>query len=373
MPETVHAGRSPAVVYCAHCLDRTRGKTAHGLVRRSERFDIRAVIDPDHAGKDASDLVAGAAPGIPIVASLDDALTRDTAEHDDAAPNDRSADYTFIVGMATDGGVLPDHARESVKEAIGRGMNVISGLHVFLSEDPEIAPLAEKAGVRLEDVRRPPDRKDLHFYQGRVREIDAVRVLVLGTDCASGKRTTAWIIKDAIAEAGLTAEMIGTGQTARMQGSKYSIVLDSLVNDFVAGELEHVLHTAWNETRADALVVEGQGALLHPAYPGGLELIAAVQPDVIVLQYAAGKETFDGFPDLPAPSLERQIAAVEILADRPVDVISVNPTGLLEAQRAWICGALERDHDRPVIDIMKDGASHIVEIVRARLERSTEA
>lgn len=348
-------GRSPAIVYCAHCLDRTRGKTAHGLVRRSERFDIRAVVDPDHAGKDAADLVAGAEPGIPIVATLEEAI----------APGD---DWTFIVGVATDGGVLPDHAREAVKEAIGRGMNVVSGLHVFLSEDPEIAPLAEQAGVHLEDIRRPPDRKDLHFYQGRVPGIEAVRVLVLGTDCACGKRTTAWIIRDALLEAGVTAEMIGTGQTARMQGARYGIVLDSLVNDFIAGELEHVLHTAWTETNADALVVEGQGALLHPAYPGGLELIAAVQPDVIVLQHAPGKDTFDGFPDLPLPPLERQIAAVEILANRPVDVISINPTGLLDAQRAWICGALERDHERPVIDIMKDGAGRVADIVRARMD-----
>ncbi|NNF03416.1 MAG: DUF1611 domain-containing protein [Rhodothermales bacterium] len=347
----------PAVVYCAHCLDRTRGKTAHGLVRRSERFDVCAVVDPDHAGKDASDLVPGAAPGIPIVSTLQEALA--------AGPD--TGEWTFIVGLATDGGVLPDHAREAVKEAIGNGMHVVSGLHVFLSEDPEIAPLARAAGVRLEDVRRPPDRKDLHFYQGRVREIEAVRVLVLGTDCATGKRTTSWIIRDALIDEGVAAEMIGTGQTAWMQGARYSIVLDSLVNDFVAGELEHAMVSAWSETGAEVLIVEGQGALLHPAYPGGLELIAAVQPDVIVLQIAAGKDTFDGFPDLPLPPLERQIAAIEILADRPVDILSVNPAGRLEPQRAWICGALERDFDRPVIDIMRDGPGRIVEVIRGRM------
>ena len=108
--------------------------------------------------------------------------------------------------------------------------------------------------------------------------MQSVRVLILGTDSASGKRTTAWVLRNALRDKGLSAEMIGTGQTAWMQGARFGIRMDSLVNDFVAGEIEHVVRRAWEEAAPDVVVVEGQGALLHPAYPGGLELVPLFSP-----------------------------------------------------------------------------------------------
>lgn len=347
---------TPAIVYCATCMDSTRGKTAHGLIRFTERFDIKAVVDHVHAGQDAGHFLDGTPNGIPIVATLDDALSW--------MPGAAGA---FVVGLATDGGVLPDHARAAVRQAIETGLDVYCGLHVFLSEDPEFAPLAERHGVQLIDVRKPPPRSELHFYEGRIEEVDAVRVLVLGTDSASGKRTTAWVLHNALREKGYAAEMIGTGQTAWLQGARFSIRLDTLVNDFVAGEIEHVVRKAWDEARPDVVVVEGQGALLHPAYPGGLELVAAVKPDVLLLQDVPARTTFDGFPDLPMPPMQRQIDALELLSGRRVDAITINPKGLSSEAAGRVCADFEARFNRPAVDVFREGSERLIRLIASRL------
>ncbi len=104
---------------------------------------------------------------------------------------------------------------------------------------------------KLRDIRRPPDRKDLHFFSGKIEKVDSLKVALLGTDSAVGKRTTAWILVKALNDLGIKTELIGTGQTAWMQGAQYGIILDSLVNDFVSGEIEHAVWHAWQgkETR----------------------------------------------------------------------------------------------------------------------------
>ena len=350
----------PAIVYCATCLDSTRGKTAHGLIRFTERFDVRAVVDHVFAGQDAGQFLDGTPNGIPIVPSLDDALGRLS-----------SSGGAFVVGLATDGGVLPDHARQAVRKAIEHGMDVYCGLHVFLSEDPEFAPLAEKHGVTLTDVRKPPPRSELHFYEGRIEEVKSVRVLVLGTDSASGKRTTSWVLRNALRQKGYSAEMIGTGQTAWMQGARFSIRLDTLVNDFVAGEIEHVVRKAWEEARPDVVVVEGQGALLHPAYPGGLELVAAVKPDILLLQDVPARQTLDGFPDLPMPPMKRQIDALELLSGRKVDAVTINPKGLTTEEVFLYQSDIERQFNRPAVDIFREGSDRLIDLIASRLRTRT--
>lgn len=347
---------SPAIVYCAHCMDSTRGKTAHGLIRFTERFDVRAVIDPIFSGRDAGEFLDGAPNGIPIVSTLTEAL--------DEMPEEGGS---FVLGLATDGGVLPEDARVAVAKAISHGLNIFSGLHVFLSEDPQFSKLADQYGVALTDVRLPPHRSELHFYEGRIDEVRAVRVLILGTDSGSGKRTTAWILRNALIEKGYKAEMIGTGQTAWMQGARFSICLDSLVNDFVAGEIEHIVRTAWVEAKPDVVIVEGQGALLHPAYPGGLELVASVKPDVLLLQDVPARKTFDGFDDIPMPPMSRQIKALEFLSASRVAGITINPTGLSEEDAKLICKQFENQFERPAVDVFREGTGRLIDLIEPHL------
>ena len=193
-----------------------------------------------------------------------------------------------------------------------------------------------------------------------IDEVTALRVAVLGTDSAVGKRTTAWKLVEAFEAAGYGAELIGTGQTAWLQGARYSIILDSLINDFVAGEIEHAAWRAWKETGADVLVLEGQGSLMNPAYPGGFELLAAGRPQAVVLQHAPARREYDGFPGYPMHPLERQIRAIELVSDRPVVAITLNHEGLAVDEVPEVCARLAAETGLPVVDPLLQGVESLV-------------
>jgi uncharacterized NAD-dependent epimerase/dehydratase family protein len=339
-----------AVVYCQGAFDTTNGKTAHGLVRRSERYPVVAVIDATHAGRDAGEVLDGRPAGIPVVADLAAALAVGEATH-------------FVMGLAPDGGRLPREARAAVEEALRAGLHVDSGLHDFLSEDPALAALAAAKGVVIRDVRRTPPRSELHFFDGRIEQVAAFRVAVLGTDSAVGKRTTAWLLVDALRQAGLGAELVGTGQTAWLQGARSAIILDSLINDFVAGEIEHAVWDCWRRTGADVLVLEGQGSLLNPAYPGGFELLAAGRPHAVVLQHAPARREYDGFPGYLVHDLPTQIEAVELISGRPVVAVTVNHEDLAPAEVPAACEAITAETGLPALDVLRDGAGRLAEIL----------
>jgi uncharacterized NAD-dependent epimerase/dehydratase family protein len=350
-----------AIVYCEGAFGTTNGKTAHGLVRRSERYRVLSIVDSKQAGRDAGDVLDGKSAGIPVLRDLQTALTQ--------ARGKRHTATHFVIGVAPDGGRLPDEARDVICEAIRSGLAVDSGLHDFLSEDPRIARLAKKHEVAIRDVRKPPDRKYLHFFSGKIEEVESFRIAMLGTDSAVGKRTTAWILRDALRAAGHTAEMIGTGQTAWMQGAQYGIVLDSLVNDFVSGEIEHVISRCWMEQRPEIMVLEGQGSLMNPAYPGGLELLAAGRPHVVVLQHAPARTHYDGFPRHPLHRLERQIEAIEMLGEKPVVAVAINHEGLSSSQTREACTRIRKTTGLPAVDVLLDGPAELIAAVRPFLEK----
>lgn len=247
------------------------------------------------------------------------------------------------------------------------------GLHDYLSEDPELARLAAEKGVLLRDIRKPPHRKHLHFFSGKIEEVLALKIAVLGTDSAVGKRTTAWKIVQEFNGAGCKAEMIGTGQTAWMQGSKYGIILDSLINDFVSGEIEHAIWKAWDEARPDVIVIEGQGSLMNPAYPGGFEILAAGRPDVVILQHAPARRTYDGFSDYPMHPLARQIQVIELLSGRPVVAVTVNHEDLPDEQIPIICDAIYKTIGLPAFDVLRDGAGAMVNLLNPYLKKMSRS
>jgi len=313
-----------AIVYCQGNFATTAGKTAHGLVRFTRRYHVLAVIDSALAGRDAAEVLDGTPKGILLVADLAAGLAH--------ARTTGAAATHLVIGLAPDGGRLPPEARSAVLAAIDAGLHVDSGLHDFLCEDEEVAKRAAARGVTLRDVRKPPPREALHFFSGKIREVTALVLAVLGTDSAVGKRTTAWLLVGALERAGFRAELVGTGQTAWLQGVRYGLVLDSLVNDFVAGEIEHAVWLAEKEQRPDVIVIEGQGSLLHPAYPGGFEILAAARPAGIVVQHAPGRTQYDGFPDYPLHPLDVQIRALELVSGKPVVAITLNNENLSRDQ-----------------------------------------
>src|SRR5262245_24311466 len=338
-----------AVVLCEQSFAGTGGKTAHGLVRHTERYAVRSVIDSALAGRDAGEVLDGRAAGIPIVADLRAAIRAGGRP-----------DY-LVVGVATHGGVLPEACRPAIAGALAAGINVDSGLHQFVGDDPEFAALARRTGALIRDVRRTPPREQMHAFTGAIHDVGAVRVAVLGTDSGVGKRTTAVRLVQGLEAAGRRAVMIGTGQTAWMQGAHYGIVLDSLVNDFVSGEIEHQVVRAWREERPAFIVIEGQGCLTHPAYPGGFEILAGAQPQAVVLQHAPARrhyEDWEAFP-LAGPARERQI--IELLGPARVVAVTLNLLGLDPDAARAAAGRMETEMGLPCCDPLRDGVGRVVE------------
>ncbi len=353
-----------AVIYCEGRYRSTHGKTAHGLVRFTRRYRVAAVIDSTLAGQDAGVVLDGQARGVPIVADLDQAL--------EVAERDGQGATHLVIGVAPDGGQLDDSGRTAVLKAIDKGLNVDAGLHSFLSDDEELCAAALAAGVRLRDVRRPPARDELHFFSGKIEQVDSLVVAVLGTDSAVGKRTTAVLLAHGLAAHGLSAEVIGTGQTAWMQGVRHGILLDSLVNDFVAGELEHAVWSAWNELRPDVILIEGQGSLMHPAYPGGFEILAATRPHGVILQHAPARRDYDGFPGHEIPSVERHVAAIEIISPARTIGIAVNAAGLEPAEVVSETARLAEQTNLPTVDpVGGDIGALVGAILELRAESQT--
>ncbi|MGD8330673.1 MAG: DUF1611 domain-containing protein [Acidobacteriota bacterium] len=354
------ASESNAVVWCEGAFNTPNGKTAHGLVRRGSRYRIIAVIDSNHAGGDAGDILDGRSKGIPVVADL--AGAREAAQ----AAGEKLTH--FVVGLAPDGGRLPAAGRAAIREAIEAGLDVDSGLHDFISDDEELAGLASANGVTLRDVRKTPGREALHAFSGEIENVESFRVALLGTDSAVGKRTTAWLLVDGLEAAGYDTELIGTGQTAWLQGAEYSIILDSLINDFVAGELEHAIVRAWKEKQPQAMVIEGQGSLMNPAYPGGYEILAAGRPDVVVLQHAPARREYDGFPGYPIEPLKTQIRAIELISSKPVVAITINHEKMTPAEVTEACRRIKENTGRPAFDVLADGPGELVDLLTEYLE-----
>ncbi len=331
-----------ALVYCQGYFNTLWGKTAHGLVRFTRRYNVFGVVDGRYAGRDAGDVLDQNKSGITIYATIDDAVEK---------ARQLGTEITHLVfGIAPDGGKLDDEMRRDLLHALKRGLNVDCGMHTFLSEDTEMREAAARSGAAIRDVRKTPPRRDLHPFTGRIREVASRRIAVLGTDSSAGKRTTAWKLVEALERLGMTAAMIGTGQTAWMQGARYGVIMDALINDFVAGEIEHAILSAWDAERPQMMVIEGQGSLMNPIYPGGFEILAAGRPHGVIMQHVPRRRDYDGIPGTPIHPLERQIRAVELISDVPVVAVTINHEDMKPEEIDEECRRLRDETGLPVLD-----------------------
>lgn len=338
-----------ALVICDGYFDTPVGKTAHGLVRGTDRYRVVGVIDRAHAGRDAGEVLDGTPAGIPVYSDLGEAI----------ASLPERPDY-LVLGMATDGGVLPPETRPVLLEALRLGIHVDSGLHQQLGDDPELEAAAESGGARIRDIRRSKPFGELHFFEGKIEEVGALRIAVLGTDSAVGKRTTARLLMESLRARGIPTEMIGTGQTAWFQGLPYCMLMDATINDFVAGEIEHAVHQAWIEKRPKVILLEGQGCLTNPAFPGGFELLAAGRPHAIVLQHAPRRRYYDGFPGYELAGVEREKEIIELLSGRPVVAITINHEDMKPEEVTATVARYQKQYGVTVADPLLHGVDEIV-------------
>ncbi|MDY7029855.1 MAG: DUF1611 domain-containing protein, partial [Spirochaetota bacterium] len=322
----------------------------------TRRYRVKGVVDSRYAGHDAGEILDGAPSGIPIYSDIESAV---------AAESKKGGQISHLVfGIAPDGGILEDYMRKDLLSAIRMGLNVDCGMHYFLSEDPEMTAAARESGAVIRDVRKTPPRNELHGFTGRIKEVESFRIALLGTDSSVGKRTAAWKLVDAFEERGIRTAFIGTGQTAWLQGARYGVIMDALINDFVAGEIEHEILRAWDTERPMVMVIEGQGSLMNPIFPGGFEILSAGQPHAVVMQHAPRRVDYDGLEDTPIHPLDIQIQAVELLSGKPVVAITMNHEGMSRDEIDGECERLSAEIGLPVKDPLVHRLDEIVEALQ---------
>jgi uncharacterized NAD-dependent epimerase/dehydratase family protein len=345
-----------ALVLCEGAFNRPPGKTAAGLVRHSLRFEILGIIDSTSAGKDAGEVLDGKKAGIPIFASLGEALARQK----------RRPDY-LIIGVATVGGMLPKQFRPIIAEALGKKIDVISGLHEWLNQDPEFSKLAKKHGATITDIRKEPPLETMHHYRGLATKMKCVRIPILGTDAASGKRTTGVILAKKLNERGIRTSFVATGQTGLLQGSRFGIPLDAIRGDYVVGELENAIDMAYRAEKPQVIIVEGQGALSHPAYvTGSRAIVCASAPSTVVLQHAPARKHRSYHTDelhLPNGTIDREMELIKVYAKTDIVGITINHTEMTRKQVEKKISEYEKKYRVPACDPLVDGVDKIADAI----------
>jgi len=344
--------RATAIVYCEGNFGAVDGKTANGLVRHSERYEILSVIDSEKAGRDAGEVLGDPANGIPVLASLDEAIA-----------DGGHAPAFLIFGMAPSSGMLSPVERRLMLDAMGRGISIVNGLHEFLNDDPEFAAAAEAHQVSILDVRRPRAKKNLRMFTGRISTVTCPRIAVLGTDGAIGKRTTATILTAALNAAGIKAVLIGTGQTGLIQGARYGVALDAIPCQFCSGELESTVVEAFKREHPDVIIIEGQGALSHPAYLTSTFIMRGAQPNAVILQHAPARRSLCDFPNIAMPTVASEINLIQTFAETKVIGLTLNHEHMTDAAVTEAIAEYERGLGLPVTDALTRPASRLVDMV----------
>jgi uncharacterized NAD-dependent epimerase/dehydratase family protein len=285
---------SRRIAVLAHEKFPGRAKTALGVMRYSDD-EIVAVIDRDIAGDRVADHT-DTVPDAPIVGSFNE------------VPGDVDA---LLIGVAPIGGGFDESWRPDVVAALEARVDVVAGLHYFLSEDEQFSKLAAEYGGELHDVRKP--HPGIGVADGRSADIDAEVVLTVGTDCSVGKMTTTCELVDAAQEAGIDAGFVPTGQTGIMIAG-WGNPVDRVVSDFTAGAVEEMLLERGDEH--DVLFVEGQGSIVHPAYSAvTCGILHGSMADKLVLCHEAGKEAIHGYEETELPPIPEYVDLYESLAE----------------------------------------------------------
>ena len=261
---------------------------------------------------------------------------------------------SLVIGVANSGGFIPDGWIRALVEALDAGLHIVSGMHARLRDIPALRDAADRAGVKLIDVRDPPP--DIPIGTGLKRT--GKRLLTVGTDCALGKKYTALAIARAFAQRGVDADFRATGQTGIMIAGA-GIPMDAVVADFAAGAAE-ILSPAAADDHWD--VIEGQGSILHPVFSGvSMALLHGSQPDVFVVCHDPRRKRLLGDEAFAVASVDEIIELTIRLGRRTnpgirVGGVSFNTSGLGDAESLALMAKESVRLGLPVADPIRGGA-----------------
>ena len=334
--------RKMVLLTWGHSNPRT-AKTATGLLRYCPDECV-AVFDPDNAGRLAREFLETGGE-TPMISKLEEAPGADT----------------LVMGIAPPGGRIPGAWRAVLLEAIDRGMNILSGLHDFLSDDVELARAAAAKNVKITDVRKN------NFRQIARREglnPNCLRIHTVGHDCSVGKMVVSLELSRGLTARGRDAQFVATGQTGIMVAGA-GLPLDCIVADFVSGGAEQLV---LDNQHHEIIVVEGQGSLVHPSYSGvTLSLLHGCLPHALVFVFEAGRDCVGGLDHVQLPSLAKQRELFEQMASiyQPCEVIgfAMNGRRLSPEDAHRLSQQIENEMQLPVVDVIRDGSDRLLDAV----------
>jgi len=346
MPLTQHSHRKYAILAEGVLRDPSAAKTAHGVMRYS-RDEVVAVIDSDFAGKRVADVLPDLGRDAPIVASVADAL--------------RFGPTSLLIGSASAGGQLPSSYRWHVLGALDAGLEVVNGLHELVSADADFAKSASRSGAKIWDVRVPPAER--RIFTGDVYSLAQVIVLAVGTDCSVGKMT-AMLELQRTAGSSTSVELVATGQTGILIAGA-GVPADCVVADFLAGAVED--EVLGRPRSAEIILVEGQGAIMHPAYAAvTFGLLYGCGADLLMLCHEVGREMLTG-TTLPVPDLREVLRLHESMLRNvkpaPCVAIALNTAVLDEDSARRLIADVERETGVPTDDVVRFGAARLWSII----------
>jgi uncharacterized NAD-dependent epimerase/dehydratase family protein len=288
-------------------------------------------------------------PGCPVDLDLPEMSVQDAKD---------AGVKTIIVGVAPKGGQIPENWIPQLVELAGAGFDIAAGLHTKLSDTADLVAAANESGAKLIDVRMPPAR--LPVADGRPRT--GKRILMVGTDCAVGKKYSALALHRELDRRGINATFRATGQTGIMIAGE-GLPIDSVVADFISGAAE-ILSPDNDDDHWD--VIEGQGSLLNPSYAGvSLGLLHGSQPDAIVLCHDVERIEIEGVVgDYPIPELDEVIDDTLRMARRTnakcfCAGVSVNTSSMSDFDRDNYLSKLQSELGLPCVDPLVIGMSPI--------------
>jgi uncharacterized NAD-dependent epimerase/dehydratase family protein len=342
------------LILAPHSFATRSAKTAHGVIAYSHDVTV-AVIDPAHAGQRVRDVLPYLDSDAPIVADVAAGLLHHPT--------------SLLIGIAPQGGGLPPEFRAAVRDAIRAGLEIVSGLHTILGDDAELAELARIHDSRIWDLRLPPPAP---LFSGAAYDIAARILLMVGSDCAVGKMTTALELTRAARDRAVDAAFIPTGQTG-IAIAGWGTAIDRVIADFAPGAAEQLVLEG--ERRAkDLLVVEGQGGINHPAYaPVTLALLYGSAPDAMVLVHVPSRTKIDGY-DIPLLGYRELIRTYESLCAgvKPARVIGIalNTKDLDEAAAHAAIEDARAQTGLPCDDVVRFGPHALYDAIAPKLGKS---
>ena len=338
------------VILAIDSFDYIENKTGNMLIRYMTD-EVVAVIDPSKRGLNAQDVI-GVGGKIPVVSSFNESKKYD--------PD------TLVVGNAPQGGIICEEMKTEIISALHFGVKIISGMHDFLSNDKKLMNIAKKNGTEILDLRKPPYPP--HFPKGSWKDRKTPVLLVVGSDCDSGKMTTAWEIKKRLQAENKNVEFIGTGQTGILLSG--GVAVDAVVADFMAGEIEHLIDKNIKDD-TDLLVVEGQGSITNYAYSGvTLGLLHGCMPDYLILTHDISREKDVMNHDLPELGSFMKIHIDLMAPFKKTTFLGINllTYNKNEEEAREQINYFHTNYDLPTTDLIRFGNRDLIGAIKVAIE-----